>query len=94
MFRDVFEMYEVVFEVYMEDKLINRQQMQAPKEILMINFVQTAEQIKNDSRPIKLKMIRQEVVWDEFESKEKILNCKIELNNNAMDAWEGARKEK
>ena len=29
------EMYEVIFEVYIEDKLTNKQQMKAPKEILI-----------------------------------------------------------
>ena len=87
-------MYDVIFEVYIEDKLTNRQQMQAPKEMLMINFIETAKQIKGDNRPIKIKMIRQETIWDEFENKEKILDCKIELSNDSMTAWEKARKEK
>ena len=77
-------MYEVTFEVYIEGKLTNRQQMQAPKEMLMANFLQTAKQIQNDSRPIKIKMIRQEVIWDNFEQKQKVLNNEIELSNSAM----------
>lgn len=82
------EMHNIIFEVYIEDKLTNRQQMQAPKEILMANFVQTAKQIKNDQRPIKISMIRQEVIWDEFEKKQKTLDYKIELSNDAMITWE------
>ena len=35
---NMFETYEVTFEIYIEDKLINKQTMQAPKEILMANF--------------------------------------------------------
>ena len=53
---------------------------------------ETAKQIKNDSRPIKIKMIRPEVIWDEFEKKQKILNNEIELSNNAMIAWEEDKK--
>ena len=86
---DVLEMHEVVFEIYVEDKLTNRQQMQAPKQILMMNFLNTAKQIKNDQRPIMIKMIRPEVIWDNFEQKQKILNNEIELSNNAMMAWRG-----
>lgn len=82
------DMQEVVFEVYIEDKLTNRQQMKAPKDMLIANFVQTAKQIKNDSRPIMLKMTRQEVIWDDFENKEKVLDCMISISNNAMTAWE------
>ena len=81
------DIQEVIFEVYIEDKLTNRQKMQAPKDMLIANFVQTAKQIKNDQRPIKIKMIRPELIWDEFEQKQKVLNNEIELCNNAMDLW-------
>jgi hypothetical protein len=90
-FGDMLEMHEVIFEVYIEDKLTNRQQMQAPKEMLIANFLQTAKQIQNDHRPIKIKMIRPEVIWNNFEQKQKVLNNEIELSNNAMTAWEGAK---
>ena len=40
MFQDMFEMFEATFEVYLEDRLINRQTLQAPKEMLMVQFVQ------------------------------------------------------
>ena len=88
------EMYEVIFEVYIEDKLTNRQQMNAPKEILIANFVNTAKQIKNDQRPIKIKMIRPYVIWDEFEKQHKVLNNEIMLNNNAMDLYEEKKGNK
>ena len=86
------EMHEVIFEVYIEDKLTNRQQMQAPKEMLIANFLQTAKQIQNEQRPIKIKMIRPETIWDNFEQKQKVLNNEIELSNNAMVAWEDNNK--
>lgn len=87
------DVQEVIFEVYIEDKLTNRQQMQAPKEMLIANFIQTAKQIKADKRPIKIKMIRPEVIWDDFEQKQKVLNNEIELSNNAMIAWEENNRE-
>lgn len=62
--------------------------MQAPKEVLIMNFIQTAEQMKNDQRPIKFKMIRPELIWDEFEQKQKVLNNEIELSNAAWIAWQ------
>ena len=85
---DMLEMYEVIFEVYIEDKLTNKQQMKAPKEILIANFVNTAKQIKDDQRPIKIKMIRPYTIWDEFEKQHRTLNSEIMINNNAMDVWE------
>ena len=89
----MFEMHNVVFEVYIEDKLTNRQQMKAPRQMLEANFIQTAQQIINDRRPIKLKMIKEETIWDNFEQKQKTLNKEIALSNNAMIAWEENRKE-
>lgn len=88
MFADLFEMHEVVFEIYIEDTLTNRQKIQAPKEIIMANFLQTAEQIKNDKKPIKVKMIRPEVIWDNFENKQKTINNEVEFSNNAMVSWQ------
>ena len=75
-------------EVYIENKLTNRQQMQAPKEMLIANFVNTAKQMRLDKRPIKLKMIRPELIWDNFEKKQKILYNELELSNDAMIAWQ------
>lgn len=86
------EMHNVIFEVYIEDKLTNRQQMQAPKEVLITNFLQMAKQIQNDKRPIKIKMIKQETIWDEFEKQQKVLNNEIELSNNAMVTWQEENK--
>jgi hypothetical protein len=91
---DMFETHDVIFEVYIEDKLTNRQQMQAPKEMLIINFLQTAKQIQTDRRPIKIKMIRPEIIWDNFEQKQRVLNNEIELSNNAMVAWQESKKER
>lgn len=84
----MFETHEVIIEVYIEDQLTNRRQMQAPKEVLIANFVQTAKQIQNDQRPIKIKMIRPEEIWDKFEQRRRVLNNEIALSNNAMVAWE------
>ena len=85
---DIFETHEVIFEVYIENKLTNRQQMQAPKEMLIANFLQTAKQIQADRRPIRIKMIRPEEIWDKFEQRRRTINNEIELSNNAMVAWE------
>lgn len=85
-----FEIYKVIFEVYIENKLVNKQMMQAPKEMLMINFIQTADQIKDDPRPMRIRMIRQEPTWDEFEKKERLLNYEVEIDNHAMVAWQGS----
>jgi hypothetical protein len=54
----------------------------------MINFMQTAQQLGNDNRPIKIRMTRPETIWDSFENKEKVLTNEISFSNNAMVAFE------
>ncbi len=88
MFGNIFETYDVMFEVYIEDKLVKKQRMQAPEEFIIANFMQMAEQIKKDQRPMKIKIIRQDVIWDNFDSKQKVLNNEIAAINNAMELWE------
>ena len=87
-FGNVFETYEVTFEIYIEDKLANKQIMQAPKEMLIANFLQTAEQIQYDKRPVKIRMTRLDTVWDDFENKQKTLTNEVAFINNAMIVWE------
>lgn len=88
MFGHIFETYDVVFEVYIENKLVKRQMMQAPEKFIIMNFMQMAEQIKNDQRPIKIKIIKQDVIWDNFENKQKVLNNEVSASNTAMITWE------
>lgn len=85
---NMFEMYESTFEIYIEDKLVNRQIMNAPKEMLMLNFVQTVNQIGNDQRPMRIKMIVPMTIWDNFEKKGKVLDNYVMFSNNAMVSWE------
>ena len=92
-FGNMFETYKVTFEVYIEDKLTNKQTMEAPKEMLMMNFLQTVEQVQNDKRPLKIRMSRPEVIWDNFENKQKVLNNEVVFSNNAMITWEESKEK-
>lgn len=88
----MFEIYEVKLELYIEDKLANKQTMQAPQEMIMINFIQMVNQISKDKRPIKIRMFRPEIIWDNFENKQKVLDNEIIFSNNAMVDWEENRQ--
>lgn len=86
------DIYEVTIEVYIEDKMVQRQMMSAPKEMLIINFVQTMEQIGRDKRPMKIRMYRPTTIWDNFDNVSKTLNLETSFSNNAMIAWEEKNK--
>lgn len=89
---DPFEFYTVTFEMYIEDKLVNKQQMQAPDKILIMQFLDAAQKIAEDSRPIKIKMTAPTVIWDEFNKKEKVLQNGLEFMNRAMESFERNKK--
>ena len=89
---DMLEMYEASFEVYLEDRIIHSQRQQAPKEILIARFAQLLEQVAYDKRPMRLKMIVPQVIWDNFENKQKTLYNDTTFSNNAMVAWEESNR--
>lgn len=86
------EIFNATFEIYIEDKLVQKQVLQAPKEMLITKFLQMAKQIRNDKRPMKIRMTNQCVIWDNFEHKEKVLNNEISASNDAMIVWEENRE--
>lgn len=83
-----FETYKVDFEIYLEDKLIQSQSAEAPKEMLMATFIQTMQQIAQDKRAMQFKMKMPIIIYDNFEKKEKTLNNEILFKNNAMISFE------
>lgn len=90
---NMLETYEVTLEVYIADKLVQKQTMQAPKEIIIANFMQLAQQIRNDSRPMKIRITRPETIWDNFENKERVLNQEVIASNDAMIAYEEEKQK-
>lgn len=84
------DIYEVMFEIKVKDEGFRRQTMIAPEDVLILHFLQLAKQIRDDPRPIQIRMIRQEIIWDQFEQKQNVLNNEIVLSNNA---WTASNKE-
>ena len=84
------DIYEVLFEIKVRDEEFQRQTMLAPKDVVILRFLQLAKQIQNDPRPIQIRMIRQEIIWDQIEQKQKVLNNEIVLSNNV---WTSSEKE-
>lgn len=87
-FDSMFEPYEVDIETYIEDKMVNKQTIQAPQQIIISSFLQLMNQIKNDKRPLKIRMTRPEIIWDNFENKQRVLTNEVAFSNNAMIAFE------
>lgn len=89
----MFETHKATFEVYLEDTLIHKQTMQAPKEMLMMNFVQLYEQTKTDTRPIRVKMIVPMYIWHDYKNEQKVLDNGVEFLNNAMLSYQESKQQ-
>ena len=75
------EIYSVEFLLYQNNKLIQQQTMDAPKEVIIMQFISIAKQMRNTSEKIKLKLTMPEIIWIPWDNKRKMLvNC-IELQN-------------
>lgn len=75
------ESTEVLLEQYIGNACISRQKLSAPPEILQAQFMQLAEQVANQSQPMKIRMVRYEDVWNEFDNEWKKLELDIMFQN-------------
>lgn len=75
------EPMDVVFEQYIGNALVNSQQLSAPPEVLQAQFIQLVQQVARQSKPMKIRMVRWEEVWDKFEGKWKKLELDMEFKN-------------
>lgn len=75
------EIYNVRFEVYHNNNLTQKQILEAPKEMIIMTFLNFAKQIKNTPERLKVKLIRPELIWIPWENQHKILENCIEIQN-------------
>ena len=66
----------VALEQYIGNALVHSQQLSAPPEILQAQFEGLIQQLAQQSQPMKIRMVRWEDVWSQFDNEWK----KIELD--------------
>lgn len=71
----------VILEQYIGNALVHSQQLSAPPEILQAQFMQLVQQIANQSQPMKLRMVRYEDVWSQFDNEWKKLELDVMFQN-------------
>ena len=71
----------VTLEQYIGNALVQSQQLSAPPEILQAQFMQLVQQIANKSQPMKIRMVRYENVWNQFDNEWKRLELSVEFKN-------------
>ena len=75
------DIFDVTFSIYLDNQIIRQWRMQAPKPFIEIKFIQTVQQIASQSQPMKVIVSREEVIWDQFEQKHKVLPVTMEFQN-------------
>lgn len=79
------ETYQVIIETYIGNQCIQRQSLNAPEQVLKMQFIGLAQQIVQENRPMRVKMIVPEVIWDEIDKEQKVLNNYVEFRNKLME---------
>lgn len=72
----------MTYEIYVDQQMINRQTMNAPMMMHKAQYLDLIKQMSGDSRAMKFKMIGlQDVIWDQFEQKQKKIEQCIVYKN-------------
>ena len=73
--------YDVIFTIYLGNQVIEQWRMQAPRPFIEAQFIQIVQQIASQKQPMKVVVSREEVIWDQFEQKHKVLPITMEFQN-------------
>lgn len=75
------EPMEVLLEQYIGNACVSRQKLSAPPEILQAQFMQFVQQVASQSQPMKIRMVRWEDVWSQFDKEWKKLELDVVFQN-------------
>lgn len=76
-----FDIEEVIFEQYVGNQLVHRQQMSGPAVVLQAQFMQMMEQISRAKQPTRIRMVKYDSIWDNFDGQRKQIENSIEFKN-------------
>lgn len=71
----------VTLEQYIGNALVHSQQLSAPPEFLQAQFMQLVQRVASQSQPMKIRMVRWEDVWNQFDNEWKRLELDIVFQN-------------
>lgn len=72
---------KVLFEIKIGNQVIERQEVAAPKEMLIAMFMNYVQQMAGNPQHMHLRMSGEEVIWDNFENKQKVIPKYIDYWN-------------
>ena len=75
------ESIEVILEQYIGNALISQHQLSLPPQVLQARFMFFVNKIMSQSQPMKVRMVRYEDIWNQFDKEWKKLELDIEFKN-------------
>ena len=79
-FEDNLEIY--ILEIKMGNN-IQRQQLQGTSDMVQLQFMQLMQEVGNTNQPIRLRIIKQEEIWNQYSQSRKILENYIQFANKS-----------
>ena len=79
-FEDNLETY--ILEIKMGNN-IQRQQLQGTSDMVQLQFMQLVREVGNTNQPIRLRIIKQEEIWNQYSQSRKILENYIQFANKS-----------
>lgn len=84
---------ECIIEIKIGNK-IQKQKIRAIPDIIQMQFEQLLQQAANAKQPIKIKLIKEEIIWNQLERQSKTLENYIQFANKMyMEAFPEEFKE-
>ena len=79
-FEDNLEIY--ILEIKMGNN-IQRQQLQGTSDMVQLQFMQLMQEVGNTNQTIRLRIIKQEEIWNQYSQSRKILENYIQFANKS-----------
>lgn len=77
---------EVKLNIYVGNQIVQSQRLSGPDQMLAMQFLQLCQQAAQQSEPYKIKMVRTEPTYDQFE--DKIVNQEYKMTYwNKQETW-------
>lgn len=83
-FQEQFEQYSCRIEIEM-DGCVQQQAMEAPRVFLEQQFLSLVQQAASVARPVRVKMIRTERIWSQYDQRYIPQEYALEFTNNAYE---------
>ncbi len=90
-FEDNLETY--ILEIKLGNN-IQRQQLQGTPDIVQLQFMQLMQEVGNTNQPIRIRISKQEKIWNQYSQSRKILENYIQFANKSyMNSFADEFKE-